>query len=336
MMKKVCIYVNSKNPYDSIFLQTQLLSNLLKKKLGVVPFFIDKGEFNFYLNKCEYIILFPYGSFSFDLLFKSRLSNVILIYHNITPAKYFWTTEPLVAVRAIMGRLQLRLLSKKISKVVAVSEYNRIELTSLGFTNPLMCPNIITRQESTSVPKTTNPSLLYVGRIVQNKDCVNLLQIVINVANKLNSPIDFYVVGNGKEKSRYYKKFAYLLKKTSLLSNLSVYWYNKIDDKELASLYQKNWLYVTLSKHEGFGLPVCEAINNGTPAIYSACGGQEQVLDNIGIVDKQNFESEIIELLKDNQKRQNLLLRQKEVIQKYMNPQIDETIKNIYRVIIED
>ena len=333
-MKEVLIYVDSSNPFNSIYLQTKLLADAIERSLGINPRFISRKELSIHCGSRDCIILIPFGSFNSDLLSRKNFSNVVLIYHNITPAKYFWTTEPLVAFKSLLGRLQLRLLKNTIKAVVSVSPYNQIELERMGYNNVLQCPNILIRHDSNICEKSSNPSVLYVGRIVQNKDCLKLLEVVINVSKSFSGNLDFFIVGDGKKHSVYYYKFKQLIKKAQLINNINIYWVNNISQEELISLYQKSWLYITMSKHEGFGLPVCESINNGTPAIYTQCGGQEAVLNNVGLVQNEQICSEIEKLITDGSRREQLYLQQRDIINKYMEPDIDSVVREVYGNLI--
>lgn len=52
-------------------------------------------------------------------------------------------------------------------------------------------------------------------------------------------------------------------------NNKNVIYATNVDDAELAELYASAKLFVSLSKYEGFGLPVLEALAQGTPALCS-------------------------------------------------------------------
>lgn len=333
-MSKLIIQLQKLGNFNSIRLQTELLAKSLAKSFGYTPIFISEKELKNHQNKSDEVILLPYGSFRFDLIFKYRLNNVVIIYHNITPPKFFWKSEPLVALRAAIGLLQLRRLSHCEIKAIAVSEFNKKELLRLGFKDVQVCPNIILPSRSCTEEKFLVPTLLYVGRIVQNKDCISLLKCVRNVALKSNNKIQFNIVGKGKEGSSYLKEFNNLLKESLDIQNLEVNVSSEINESKLIELYQKSWLYITMSKHEGFGLPVCESISFGTPALYTACGGQEIVLNNVGLVDEHKMDSAISDYLFNSSLREELYKSQCDIIKQYQSPLVDKTIEIIYKSLI--
>ena len=53
---------------------------------------------------------------------------------------------------------------------------------------------------------------------------------------------------------------------------------NFVSDKELVDLYNLCAVYVFASWHEGFGLPVLEAMACGIPVIATRCGGPDSII----------------------------------------------------------
>ena len=63
-----------------------------------------------------------------------------LVYHNITPAKYFWSVHPAVAVICEVGRDKLPALVSAASATAGVSSYNADELRAAGAQDPRVVP----------------------------------------------------------------------------------------------------------------------------------------------------------------------------------------------------
>jgi glycosyltransferase involved in cell wall biosynthesis len=93
-----------------------------------------------------------------------------------------------------------------------------------------------------------------------------------------------------------------------------------------------------MSLHEGFGLPICEAIAQGTPALYLECGGTESILWAYGMVplnQSREFGQHVLRLIASPTERQALLGKQQEIARDYMSPRIDGFIKQVYATILE-
>ena len=326
-MKSIFYTVNIK--YNSIRLQTELLEKILSRSYETNSIFVHSinEAFEYSLNK-ENVIFITYGQYIPGLLFKRSFKNIVLIFHNITPPKYFIKSDPFVAILSLLGYFQLFLLSFRKVNWVAVSDYNKKILEKMGHKNVLLCPNIVEKIDFPFIKKFTKPTLLYVGRIVENKDCLSLLKNVYSSAIMYKDEIDFYIVGKGKRGSKYLKKFERILYYKP--ANLNIHWLQGISYSELVNLYQKSWLYITMSKHEGFGLPVCESLTYGTPAIYTSCGGQESIMNNIGLCKEQEMSKVIYSFLQNNELLEELFNKELNIVKQYQEPEICKTIEKIY------
>ena len=64
------------------------------------------------------------------------------------------------------------------------------------------------------------------------------------------------------------------------------------DDPELAALYRATSLFTTLSWHEGFCLPVVEAMTCGAPVLASTFGALPEILGEGGsLVDPRDLDA---------------------------------------------
>lgn len=333
MTKKIFAYFYTNNKYSSIYQQTMLLLERLEKIFAIKITVIDTAEqLRQHVNKDGEMVLLPYECFKPELLGLRKYTNVVFIYHNITPAHFFWRSEPLVGIKSVLGHLQLRLLRHFTKHWVAVSEYNRKELENYGYRNVHLCSNLL-KSSKAEGEKTSEPSMLYVGRIVQNKKCLELLSTALRTAEIMGHRVTLYVVGSGKKGSVYLRQFHEWIE-AHAGGLLNVCLLNGLTDEELAALYHRCWLYVSLSQHEGFGLPVCESINNGTPAIYTRCGGQEQVLDNTGLVDEDLLPQYAAELLSDEKKLSELYESQRHLVDAFTIPNYDAEIEKVFAPFI--
>ena len=337
----VYFWVATTNPFNSIYIQIQLTANILRNKFDVETIILHPDIINIKsklkeLLKSNEIIFWHYGGFDKYLnVFKIR-RNLIFVYHNITPAFFFWKSDPLISIRSLLGRIQLRLINKS-SRWITMSPYNISELKKWGFKEVLLCPNIISPTKIDAVQKTKNISLLYVGRISPNKNCVSLLEQIELVSNKMKKPIELTIVGTSKIGCRHGEEFSNKLLQLKSNEFLKVIWEKNVEINRLSHLYQQSWLYVTTSLHEGFGVPACESIAYGTPALYLQCGGQESILNNLGMVplnQKDNFANYVIDLLNDDNKRLKLVQEQKEIVKYYISPRIEKLICEVYSKII--
>lgn len=338
---KIYIWVGASNPYNSIFIQVQMLKNLFTEIFNIETIILHP-KIEDVRSIIKDIILekktlfWHYGGFDTYLIGLNK-KNIIFVYHNITPAKYFWMTDPAVAIRSLIGSIQMLAINKS-CKWITMSKYNLNELNQLGFKDVKICPNIIPIKIMQNVKKTKHVSLLFVGRIAPNKNCINLLKQVKIFADQLSAPIEFTIIGSVKHGCRYGKKFIMIYNKLLNHPWLKVVWRNEIDELELMRLYEQSWLYVSMSTHEGFGVPACESIAFGTPALYLECGGQESILNNHGMVSlsqNKDFHKHLTNLISNKNDRNILLNDQRKIVNKYFVPIVKKTIIKTYKKILD-
>lgn len=339
--KTIFFWVSASSPFNSIQIQIQLIAKIISRLFNVKTQILHPNSDNLKrklseISKSNDILFWHYGGFDTYLNIFKKNQNIIFVYHNITPAKYFWRTEPLVSIRSIIGKIQLKLINKN-HKWITMSDYNVNELKDYGFKNILLCPNIVSTCQIEPIEKSKIISLIYVGRIAPNKNCISLLEHIEKVSNQIRLPINLVVVGSLKPGCKFGIKFT--KKYETMLSHpyLRVNWENDVNEQKLNELYKKSWLYVSMSLHEGFGVPACESIANGTPAIYLESGGQESVLNKIGMVSKKEedlFYRYLIELILDKHKRLLLYQDQIKIVNKLISPQVDKLIFETYKHII--
>lgn len=325
--KKIYIWVGSSSPFNSLYIQAQMHVDLILRLYKIKPILIHPTTINvrkiiISAIKNNDILFWHFGCFDYYLLGLNK-TNIIFVYHNITPEKFFWKYDFLVSVKSLIGQLQLKLIDKK-SQWITMSKFNANELNSLGFRNVLLVPNVV-NVENGNYKKTENISLLFVGRISPNKNCVQLLLEIEKVVSILKKTVEVHIIGSGKKKCGFNRAFEETYKR--LLNNpfLVLKWDSKLNESELKKRYGESWIYVSMSKHEGFGVPACESILHGTPAVYLESGGQESVLNNLGMVslkDEFNFHKKIIELIEDDNMRLELLGGQLKIVQHYSFPNV--------------
>lgn len=147
--------------------------------------------------------------------------------------------------------------------------------------------------------------LLFVGATETRKNLINLLQAYSLVREKYSS-LSLVLAGRrGEDHSRVLDK----IRELKLESSVKIISY--VDESRLRYLYNVAELFVFPSWHEGFGLPLLEAMACGLPAAVSKTGALPEVGGDAALYfDPENPEDmaeKIIILLEDNSIRQRLI-----------------------------
>ena len=110
--------------------------------------------------------------------------------------------------------------------------------------------------------KKVNKSLkiLSVCRKVPNKKIEDLIHFYLDF-KKFNNKSSLTIIGDSANK--FYKEYiTFILKKYKIYSK-DINFVDYLSEKQLRKEYQKSNVYLTMSEHEGFGIPILEAAING-------------------------------------------------------------------------
>ena len=194
----------------------------------------------------------------------------VLLSHNVTPARWFWDHEPMIAVHCALGRQQLPEFAARCDVVAGVSAYNGAELgsdlvvpilfdpTSLGAPGPLTPPG--------------PPTLLFVGRLAPHKRQDELVRLLAGLRRERLPDARLVLVG---EPSQQYA--AALRELAEQVAPGAVDFRSGLSTAELADAYRAAHVFVCLSEHEGFCIPLLECFQLGVPVVSRPVGGIPEV-----------------------------------------------------------
>ena len=293
-------------------------------------------------NKFEKDILIYHhatGSKLADAILDSS-SKIIMIYHNITPEDYFKGINDDVAESNRLGREQLTKLKDKVALTITHSEFSSKELRRKGFSNVITIPFLIdfssydVKTDDELIKKFGNSvNMLYVGRFVPHKRIENIIKIFAYYNTCINSNSNLFLVGSYVGMEKYYQWLRYLVEH-SKLSN--VYFVTKLDDKELASYYKLADIYLSMSEHEGFGVPLVESMYFGIPIIaYNSSAVPDTLGDSGLVIDTENAEDvgELIHLvLNDKKLEQKIIQKQRERLKAFDSKEIKSQLESCFQI----
>ncbi|HVF75625.1 MAG TPA: glycosyltransferase [Acidimicrobiales bacterium] len=220
-----------------------------------------------------------------------RPERVVLVYHNISPAPLFRPYAPQFADVLERGRQELRELAPRVELALAPSQYNADELEEIGFRDVRVAPLVVdvdrlagsAPDADTTFHLTRNvegPLVLFVGQLLPHKR-PDLLVQAFNVLLTYLEP-DAHLVLAGAGTLPLYRRAVWLLAHEL---NLPTVWFaGRVSDAELVSFYRRADLFVTASEHEGFCVPLLEAMSFDLPVIARAHAAIPETLGGAGLV----------------------------------------------------
>jgi len=199
----------------------------------------------------------------------------IMIYHNITPHSFF---DPKSALYEFckQGREQLQNIVGKYNLILGDSPFNCQEAKDLGATVvkelPIIVPKFSTEVSVNSVNNLRfglDHVWLFVGRITPNKRQDLLIDILARYIKLYpDQKNHLYLVGRYFEDDVYYQQLRSKIERLGL--NKQVTLVGKVEDEDLPAYYQAADLFICMSEHEGFCVPIVEAFNNQVPVVAYA------------------------------------------------------------------
>ena len=216
----------------------------------------------------------------------------ILQYHNITPAEYFAPYDPALFRLAALGRRELQTLVGRVELALGDSDFNRQELEALGFAPTGVLPIAVNTERITSGPP--RPALekilsdglinvLFVGRVVPNKRIEDHIRLAEVYKRYIDSYYRFIFVGRYDAIPRYYAQVRALIARYQMLPDR--FWFTgPVPDEDLAAFYRWADAYVSLSEHEGFCVPLIEAMAADVPVLAYAAGAVPETLGGAGVL----------------------------------------------------
>jgi len=195
----------------------------------------------------------------------------LLAYHNITPAELLWRWTPDLARVCHEGRRTLAGLAGQVAGASADSTFNAEELAGLGFAEPAVVG--ILRPELS--PSVTTPDrhpsrrleLLFVGRGVPNK-AIHHLVMAVHALSDVGRDVHLTHIGSWGGAPRYERYCRDLARWLGVTSNVT--FAGSVSDDEMVAAYQSADVFVCLSDHEGFCVPIVEAMQYGLPIVAYA------------------------------------------------------------------
>jgi L-malate glycosyltransferase len=223
--------------------------------------------------------------------FASVPGGRVLQYHNVTPARFFAPYDAQLFRLAALGRQDLRSLVGHVDLALGDSEFNRQELEDLGFAPTGVLPisvntaRITEARRQPALEKILSDGLinvLFVGRIVPNKRIEDHIRLAEVYKRYVDSYYRFIFVGRYDVVPRYYAMIRALMAEYRLLDDRFVFT-GAVPDEELAVYYQHAVVYLSLSEHEGFCVPLIEAMAADVPVLAYAAAAVPDTLGGAGI-----------------------------------------------------
>jgi glycosyltransferase involved in cell wall biosynthesis len=224
--------------------------------------------------------------------FATLAAGRVLQYHNVTPAIFFAPFSPAMFRLAVLGRRELATLAGHVDLALGDSEYNRRELDALGFAPTGVFPIAVNTARLTTAPPT--PALdavltdglvnfLFVGRIAPNKKIEDHIRLGEFYKRYVDTRYRFIFIGKTDAVPAYYATIRALVLEYRMPPERFLF-LGPVADADLAAYYRSARVYVSLSEHEGFCVPLVEAMAMDVPVLAYDAGAVPDTLGGAGVL----------------------------------------------------
>jgi L-malate glycosyltransferase len=215
----------------------------------------------------------------------------VLQYHNITPAHFFAPYDPDIFRLLALGRQEVQTLAGHTDAAFGDSEYNRQELALLGFGNTGVFPIAVDPERLRRAPR--RPALeqllsdglmnfLFVGRVVPNKKLEDHIKLAEHYKRYVDTEYRFIFVGKTDGVPRYYNMVRALVAEYQMPADR--FWFTgPVSEEDLATFYRQATAYISLSEHEGFCVPLLEAMASDVPVLAYGVTAVPDTLGGAGV-----------------------------------------------------
>ncbi len=262
-----------------------------------------------------------------------------LVYHNITPPEFF-RHDPFIENLCRLGRAQLAEWSSSVVAAFADSRFNAGELQALGYPDPKILPllDLTLEVTQTSLAKREPGTLLFVGRLSPHKNQAALVAALFYLRRMTNRPYRLILAGTGDP---LYTDYLRLLAKQLGIES-EVEFPGKVSHGGLAELYQRADAFVSASLHEGFGVPLIEAMRFELPVFALPKAAIPETLGRGGVRFPSERPSEIAAFLegamgaKDWKETRALILKEQAArLEELSAEQASARIPEVLRPVVE-
>jgi glycosyltransferase involved in cell wall biosynthesis len=212
-----------------------------------------------------------------------------LVYHNVTPGHFFERWEPAFVKLLDEGRKDLRALAPLFAASAGDSGYNVDELREAGFKDPTVVPIFVdpTRwafpadPEWMRVLQDGRTNLLFVGRVAPNK-CQHHLVEAFREYLRHDADARLILAGVWPAGHPYVRFIREEAERLGVASQVLLT--SRLTEAQLLACYRTAHLFWSMSEHEGFCVPIVEAMWFDVPVLAYRSSAIPETLGPAGLL----------------------------------------------------
>lgn len=228
----------------------------------------------------------------------------VIIYHNVTSPEFFQGFSDEMVRLARLGREELRSLASVTDLALGDSPFNSKELVEFGFKEAHIFPLFV---DFSKYEKPMNAfvyklfrderaNVLFVGRVAPNKKIEDLIKVIFYYKKYISPLVRLIIVGKISALPAYYSSLTRLAD-DFLLKPDEIQFTGHVPDDEMFAIYRAADVFLSLSEHEGFCLPLVESMIFDLPVIAYNCTAVPDTLGGAGVLINDKRVEKVAELV---------------------------------------
>lgn len=203
----------------------------------------------------------------------------VVVYHNTTPPRFFYKNKTVLYQVQKESLQQIKALAPYVDYCLADSAFNRDDLRAMGYTCPIdvlpilipfsdyeqgFSPNVLQKYSDTAT------NILYTGRIASNKKVEDVLAAFACYHKYYNENSRLFLAGSYTPGEVYFRQLEAYAKQLGIAEN--IVFTGHAPFRDILTYYHMADVYLCMSEHEGFCVPLVEAMYFKVPIIaYASC-----------------------------------------------------------------
>lgn len=276
-------------------------------------------------------------------IFRDLACRKAILYHNVTPPRFFERVNPSTAWALEEGLTQVRALAGIAQVNMADSRFNADELTGLGYRDVKVLPLVLDarRLRAPAERKALNEwrdgrtNVLFVGRVVPNKRLEDVLLAFAHFQKAVDPESRLLLAGSWAGCERYRQLLASQVRRLALRR---VEFLGSVPQGVLHAAYSAADLFLCLSEHEGFCIPLLEAMVHGVPVLAYDAAAVPETLEGAGVLVRRKEYPELAELMgrlcRDGALREAVRRDQAARVKRYFARDLEGELKSLLAPVL--
>jgi glycosyltransferase involved in cell wall biosynthesis len=301
-------FVPTLNPHDATGTHTLLLRDILRKAGWRSEIFAEAIHDDLAAEAYKHwmypdhaspgdVHIYQFSTSSAVAGFLAERSEPLIVdFHNFTGPEHFAAWEPQTEARAARAHDELALLARRARLGLADSHFNERDLQRAGYQRTMVIPVLVDyrRVGAGSAPdarvaaeleatkeESGGTDILFVGRIVPSKGQHELVKALWAYRRLYDPAARLHLVG-GTSSFGYLKALRGFVQDLGLVGVVRIT--GEVSDSALAAYFAAADVYLSLSAHEGFGVPLIEAMEAGVPVVARAVGAVAETVGDAALL----------------------------------------------------